>query len=48
MIPCYVGGRGKSAHASTKDFKVAVFELLESTAWDTTLVIATIDDSIQT
>jgi hypothetical protein len=31
MIPCYVGGRGKSAHASTKDFKVAVFELLEST-----------------
>jgi hypothetical protein len=23
MIPCYVGGRGKSAHASTKDFKVA-------------------------
>jgi hypothetical protein len=31
MIPCYVGGRGKPAHASTKDFKVAVFELLEST-----------------
>jgi hypothetical protein len=31
MIPCYVGGRGKAAHASTKDFKVAVFELLEST-----------------
>ena len=31
MIPCYVGGRGKSARASTKDFKVAVFELLEST-----------------
>lgn len=31
MIPCYVGGKGKSAHASTKDFKVAVFELLEST-----------------
>ncbi|MGB7949769.1 MAG: hypothetical protein WCH75_18965 [Candidatus Binatia bacterium] len=31
MIPCYVGGRGKSARASTQDFKVAVFELLEST-----------------
>jgi hypothetical protein len=31
MIPCYVGGRGKAAQASTKDFKVAVFELLEST-----------------
>ena len=31
MIPCYVGGRGKAARASTKDFKVAVFELLEST-----------------
>ena len=30
MIPCYVGGKGKSAHASTKDFKVAVFEMLES------------------
>jgi len=30
MIPCYIGGRGKSAHASTKDFKVVVFELLES------------------
>ncbi len=31
MIPCYVGGRGKSARASTRDFKVAVFEFLEST-----------------
>jgi hypothetical protein len=31
MIPCYVGGSGKSACASTKDFNVAVFELLEST-----------------
>jgi hypothetical protein len=31
MIPCYVGGKGKSARASTKDFKAAVFELLEST-----------------
>ena len=30
MVPCYVGGKGKAAHASTKDFKVAVFELLES------------------
>src|SRR5262245_54475207 len=31
MIPCYVGGKGKAARASTKDFKVAVFEVLEST-----------------
>jgi hypothetical protein len=31
MIPCYVGGKGKGAQASTVDFKVAVFELLEST-----------------
>jgi hypothetical protein len=31
MTPCYVGGKGKAAHVSTKDFKVAVFELLEST-----------------
>ncbi len=31
MTPCYVGGKGKAARASTKDFKVAVFELLEST-----------------
>jgi hypothetical protein len=31
MIPCYVGGKGKFARAATKDFKVAVFELLEST-----------------
>jgi hypothetical protein len=31
MIPLYVGGKGKSAHTSTKDFKVAVFELLVST-----------------
>jgi hypothetical protein len=31
MIPCYVGGKGKSAGVSTKDFKVTVFELLEST-----------------
>jgi len=30
MIPCYVGGKGKAAHDSTKDFKVAVFALLES------------------
>src|SRR5262245_57742803 len=31
MIPCYVGGKGKAARASTIDFKVAVFEVLEST-----------------
>ena len=31
MIPCYVGGKGKAARDSTKDFKVAVFKLLEST-----------------
>ena len=31
MIPCYVGGKGKAARASTKDFKVAVFEFMEST-----------------
>lgn len=31
MIPCYVGGKGKAAHPSTKDFKVTVFEFLEST-----------------
>jgi len=31
MIPCYVGGRGKSARAFTTDFKVAVFEFLEAT-----------------
>ena len=30
MIPYYVGGKGKAAQASTKDFKVAVFEVLES------------------
>ena len=31
MIPCYVGGKGKAAPDATKDFKVAVFETLEST-----------------
>ena len=31
MIPCYVGGKGKAARNATKDFKVTVFELLEST-----------------
>ena len=31
MIPCYVGGKGKAARDVTKDFKVAVFEVLEST-----------------
>ena len=31
MMPCYVGGKGKSASASTTDFKVAVFGFLEST-----------------
>ena len=31
MIPCYVGGKGKAARDATKDFKIVVFEVLEST-----------------